>query len=104
LNNFSKRNFSHDEICSHEYILKKAELHYSGVCTHSGSDHLIIDFGEGIRVSFAILDKDNLATNTITVNHRAYSLEPGNRRSCLYFRNKHPPALTSGHAASGKAQ
>ena len=57
----------------------------TGVCIFSDPDQLVIDFGEGVRIPFQLLDQTNTAADTIRLNRQPYYLNGRNHKSCLYF-------------------
>lgn len=60
----------------------------NGVCVNTNDDNFIIDFGEGVLVTFIVYGDDNGTKSEIEVEERRYSLEQGSQRACLYFETR----------------
>ncbi len=57
----------------------------TGRCIHSQDDQFIIDFGEGMLVTFRVMNESNKAKGKIIIEGRTYSLVDSNRMVSLYF-------------------
>jgi hypothetical protein len=56
-----------------------------GQCIHFTEEHIIIDFGEGVRLPFYITQEDNRAYEEIEIDGRIYRLIAGNQKARLFF-------------------
>lgn len=57
----------------------------TGRCIHSQDDQFTIDFGEGIHITFLVLNDDNRASAKIEVDGRIYSIAGSNQEASLFF-------------------
>jgi len=57
----------------------------TGRCIHSRDDQFIIDFGEGMLVTFRLMNDGNKAKGKIVIEGRTYNIVDSNRKVSLYF-------------------
>lgn len=59
-----------------------------GKCVHATNDNFIIDFGDGVLVSFDVYQSFCRAKSELEVEERRYYIEAGDRIATLYFSTR----------------
>ena len=57
-----------------------------GVCIHQDSRHFVVDFGEGVQITFIVMEENNRPEDRLVIGKRVYGLDPVHQKARLYFK------------------